>query len=156
MTEPIIRYSSIHLTVEKEAVFATKLPEHLAAWGLNNQTQEALWVIAYDSIQGIRVVVEVARGNYHEMDVSIPAVLSVPLLAACDRFEIAHNHPSNDTSPTILDVDLTRKMLAAANTCGLYFEDHIILGPDGNYFSFFESGMLGPGRIATVGHKRAS
>jgi DNA repair protein RadC len=150
------RYATVHLTVEREVPSAAALPEQLKLLGLSDQTQEALWVIAYDSIQGIRTVVEVARGNYHEMDVSIPAVLSVPLLAACDRFEIAHNHPSGDVSPTVLDVDLTKKVLAAANTCGLYFEDHIILAPSGDYYSFFENGLLGPGRTVTRGHQRAS
>ena len=150
------RFATIHLTVEREVPSAAELPLQLKLLGLADQTQEALWVIAYDSIQGIRTVVEVARGNYHSMDVSIPAVLSVPLLAACDRFEIAHNHPSGDVAPTVLDVDLTRKVMNAANTCGLYFEDHIILSPNGDYYSFFEAGLLGPGRTVSRVHKRAS
>src|SRR6266404_1909578 len=102
MTET--RYATIHLTVEREMPSAASLPDVLHQLGLSDQTQEAMWVIAYDSVQNIRTVVEIARGNYHEMDVSIPAVLSVPLLASCDRFEIAHNHPSGDTAPTVLDV----------------------------------------------------
>lgn len=157
-TETIVRYASVHLTVDKTLTMpsATTLPTLLKELGLHDQTQEALWVITYDSIQNIRTVVEVGRGNYHEMDVSIPAVLSIPLLTACDRFEIAHNHPSIDTSPTVLDVDMTRKVLAAANTCGLYFEDHVILSPSGEYYSFFESGKLGPGRTIARGHQRAS
>lgn len=156
MSEPTIRFASIHLRMEKEMPLASLLPVHLAEWGLSSQTQEALWVVAYDSIQQIRTVVEVARGDYHEMDVSIPAVLSVPLLAACDRFEIVHNHPSGDTAPTVLDVDLTRKVLSAANTCGLHFEDHYIIAPDGSYYSFFENGLLGPVRTVSSGHRRAS
>lgn len=156
MSKEPTRYATIHLTVEREVPSAASLPEQLNVLGLADQTQEALWVIAYDSIQGIRTVVEVARGNYHTMDVSIPAVLTVPLLAACDRFEIAHNHPSGDVSPTVLDVDLTRKVMSAANTCGLYFEDHLILAPGGAYYSFFEAGRLGPGRVVGKGHRRAS
>jgi DNA repair protein RadC len=154
MTETI-RYSTIHLTVEREMPNASNLPDTLREWGLSDQTQEALWVVAYDAVQGIRTVVEVARGNYHEMDVSIPAVLSVPLLSGCDRFEIVHNHPSGDTAPTVLDVDLTRKVLAAANTCGLYFEDHLIVGPGESYYSFYENGRMGTGRITGKGHRRA-
>jgi hypothetical protein len=150
-----IKYATIHLTIERELPPAGSLPDQLRKMGLSDQTQEACWVIAYDSSQGIRTVVEVARGNYHEIDVSLPAVLSVPLLAGCDRFQIAHNHPTSDPAPTVLDVDLTRQVLAAANTCGLYFEDHIILAPGFNYYSFFESGRLGPGRKVGRGHERA-
>lgn len=153
MSVPTLRFATVHIQVEKEMPVAVSLPDHLTEWGLNTQTQEVLWVIAYDSIQQIRTVVEVARGNYHEMDVSLPVILTVPLLAGVDRFAIVHNHPSGDINPTVLDVDLTRKVLAAANTCGLYFEDHYIIGPGEAYYSFFERGLLGPAQLKS--RKRA-
>jgi len=150
------RYASVHLKIEKEMPSATSMPNVLHTLGLSTQTQEVLWVIAYDSLQNIRTIVEVGRGNYHEMDVPIPAVMAVPLLAGCDRFEIAHNHPSGDVAPTVMDVDLTHKILAAANTCGMYLEDHIIMGPSGKFYSFLDSGRLAPGRRSSAGHRRAS
>ena len=79
-----LRYATIHVAVERELPSAASLPDQLKLLGLADQSQEGLWVIAYDSIQGIRTVVEVARGNYDAMDVSLPAVLSVPLLVACE------------------------------------------------------------------------
>lgn len=149
-----IRYATVQLKIERTQPLASVLPELLHEWGMTAQTQEVLWVVAYDSLMNVRTVVEVARGSYNEMDVPIPAVLTVPLIAACDRFCIVHNHPSGGVEPTVLDVDLTRKILTAANLCGLYFEDHYIVSPDGSYYSFFESGMIPP-RVVSRGHRRA-
>ena len=74
------------------------------------------------------------------MNVTVdPAVLSAVLLAGVDHFAVAHNHSAGDVRPTTIDVDLTAKLMDAANTVGLYFEDHLVLSPRGKAFSFASS-----------------
>lgn len=144
--ESVSQYASLHLTVERTLPSVVNANQILVELGLNDQPQEVLWVIAYDSVQRIRTIVEVARGGYHNMVVPIPAVLSAVLVAGCDRFMVAHNHPTDAIEPTVIDLDLTEKIMAAANTCGMYFEDHLIIGPSGRLYSFAESGFLTPAR----------
>lgn len=115
----------------------------LRKWGMNADVQETTWVIAYDNMTRIRTYAEVARGDYRSVDIPIPAVMSVPLLSSTDRFIIAHNHPTGDIDPTVADLEVTQKVMAAANACGLLFEDHLILGPnDDRVFSFREAGLI--------------
>jgi DNA repair protein RadC len=138
---------SVHLRVERELPSAIdSIPVLMREAGVHTQTQEVMWVCAYDSIMQVRHIIEVARGGYHQMEVSIPAIMTAVLTAGTDRFLIAHNHSSGDVTPTTLDVELTRKVMAAANTCGLYFEDHLILGPSGEEFSMAEEGILVPAK----------
>lgn len=143
---------SVHLRVERELPSAIdSIPVLMREAGVHDQTQEVVWVCAYDSIMQVRHMIEVARGGYHTVDVPIPAVLTAVLTAGTDRFMIAHNHSTGDVTPTTVDVDLTRKLMTAANACGLYFEDHLILGPNGEEFSMAEAGILVPAKnLATM------
>lgn len=158
MSTEIARYASLHLTIERELPSSVNLAATLAEFGLADQPQETLWVCAYDSVQRVRTIVEVAKGGYHDVDVPIPAVLSAVLVTGCNRFEIAHNHPTGDVSPTFADVDMTEKVMVAANVCGMYFEDSVIVGPTGVSYSFANAGILTPSRdIATMArtHRKA-
>lgn len=111
-------------------------------WGLTHSTQEAIWVIALDAIENVKLVTEVARGGFHDVTVAIPTVLSAVLLASTDRFYIAHNHPAGALRPTPQDIHMTAEIMAAANVAGLSFEDHLIVGPKGRTFSFWRRGIL--------------
>lgn len=136
---------TVHLRIERELPSAIdSIPQLMREAGVHTQTQEVMWVCAYDSLMQVRHIIEVARGGYHTMEVSIPAVMTAVLTAGSDRFMLAHNHSSGDVTPTVVDIDLTRKIMNAANTCGLYFEDHLILGPNGEEFSMADSGILVP------------
>ncbi|MEM9900330.1 MAG: DNA repair protein RadC [Pseudomonadota bacterium] len=41
---------------------------------------------------------------------------------------LVHNHPSGDPSPSEADIDMTRKIEAAADALGLTLHDHLIVG----------------------------
>ena len=56
---------------------------------------------------------------------------------------IAHNHPSGNLKPSVDDVRLTKKFVAAGDLLDIKVIDHLILCR-GNYYSFFEKGELNP------------
>ncbi len=58
------------------------------------------------------------------------------------RVALAHNHPGNDPSPSLPDVDYTRRLRGACDMLGIGLVDHVIVAEAG-YFSFAEEGMLG-------------
>lgn len=153
------RFASLRLEVDKDLPSAIDMPDILFdAGGLHDAPQEVFWVMPYDSIMQVRTIVEIARGGYHSVEIPIPAILSAVFVAGTDRFIVGHNHSTGDVTPTTIDVDLTAKVMAAANTCGLYFEDHIIVGPNKELFSFAETGLLVPSpqlQAMARGQKRA-
>jgi DNA repair protein RadC len=123
---------------------ATTMAGALRKWGLSTQTQEAFWVIAYDAAMNIRTIVEIGRGTYATVGVHLPSVFSAVLAIGCDRFQVAHNHPTGDITPTMKDIQTTQAIMQGANHLGLYFEDHHIVGPGGQHFSFAANKMLVP------------
>ncbi len=122
----------------------TGMARVLREWGLATLTQEAFWVIAYDAAMNIRTIVEVNRGSFATVGVHLPSVYAAVLAVGCDRFQVAHNHPTGDVSPTQKDISVTQAIMAGANNLGLYFEDHHIVGPSGQHYSFAANKLLVP------------
>jgi len=55
---------------------------------------------------------------------------------------IGHNHPSSDTKPSTSDKNLTKKIKDAGDLVDINLLDHIIITPEGRYFSFADEGLL--------------
>jgi DNA repair protein RadC len=116
----------------------------LARLGLASETQEVFWVITYDAEMKVRTIIEIARGTYAGVMVNLPALFSAILASGCDRFMVAHNHPSDNARPTAADKRLTAAIMDQANALGLYFENHFIVTPSGKYTDFTARGLMNP------------
>lgn len=154
------KFAGAELHIYQEMPSAADMEELLSEWGITDSTQERMFVLTYDSVENIRLVQEVAKGGYHTLQIPLPPMMAAVLLSGTDRFKIVHNHPSGDTSPTQLDVDTTRMVMDAANTLGLFFEDHLIVGPGADTFSFLGAGLIIPSvpliqMAHGPGHRRA-
>lgn len=53
----------------------------------------------------------------------------------------AHNHPSGDPEPSIEDVNLTKRLIAAGEIIGIEVLDHVIIGGN-RYYSLKEHGLI--------------
>ncbi len=54
----------------------------------------------------------------------------------------SHNHPSGKLKPSEADKNLTQKIKKAAKVFDINVLDHLIIVPDGSYFSFSDNGLL--------------
>jgi len=86
----------------------------------------------------------VSRGTRDCTAVSIPDVF-VPAFVTPGTIGliVAHNHPSGDPTPSADDVDLTDRLGSARNLLGLRLLDHLIVGDEGRFYSFSETGLIG-------------
>lgn len=134
-------YVQIELVEIARAPRKDTIVEALQERGAHLAAQEQVWVVAVDD-HNIRTIAMVAQGEYHSVTVSLPALLSVPLWAGCEKVIIAHNHPSGRTLPSTHDYQLTQTVANALNMLGMVLEDHLILSPSGKYTSFRESNLL--------------
>lgn len=53
----------------------------------------------------------------------------------------AHNHPSGDSTPSLEDVELTKRLVNAGEIIGIEVLDHIIIGGN-NFVSLKERGLM--------------
>jgi len=71
-------------------------------------------------------------------DVFLPACLT----PGATGVMVVHNHPSGDPTPSPDDARLTLRLCAAADVLDIALLDHLIVGDEGRYFSFHESGQF--------------
>ena len=55
---------------------------------------------------------------------------------------MSHQHPSGDPTPSNDDHAITKRLTKAGEILGVSVIDHIIIGADGHYFSFYESALI--------------
>lgn len=54
---------------------------------------------------------------------------------------ICHNHPSGDPTPSLEDINITKRLAECGKIIGIELIDHIVIG-DGTYISLKEKGVL--------------
>lgn len=54
---------------------------------------------------------------------------------------LAHNHPSGDATPSMEDIEVTKRIKSGGQLLGIDVIDHIIIG-DNSYYSFKEEKMI--------------
>ncbi len=52
---------------------------------------------------------------------------------------LSHNHPSGDVTPSREDDDVTRNVARAGALLGIRLLDHVILAPNGSFYSYKDS-----------------
>ena len=84
-----------------------------------------------------------SRGTRDSTPVSLPDVfLPACLTPGTTGVMVVHNHPSGDPTPSPDDARLTIRLCAAADVLDIALLDHLIVGDEGRYFSFHESGQF--------------
>jgi DNA repair protein RadC len=72
----------------------------------------------------------------------IRIIMGVALKAMACGMVISHNHPSGSLKPSSADKHLTDKIKEAGKLMDINLLDHIILSPDGTFYSFADEGLL--------------
>lgn len=80
----------------------------------------------------------VALGKVNSALIEPKEVLGPALTTPCTGFIIAHNHPSNDPTPSREDIQFTVRLQKAAEIVGIDMIDHLIVC-ESSYFSFKEA-----------------
>lgn len=102
-----------------------------------NRLQETFWIIGVNVRNNILIKKEVFKGGMGTCPIDLPTIFRMILVAGCDEFIIAHNHPSGLLEESSEDRAVTRRVQEGAKTLGLKLLDHIIFS-DTDYHSMAE------------------
>ena len=69
-------------------------------------------------------------------------VFGAAIKGRADSIVIAHNHPSGTPYPSQADISITTKLVQAGKLLDIPVQDHLILLPEGGYYSFADDGMI--------------
>ena len=104
--------------------------------------QESFKVILLNNANMVKGIYEVSSGGITGTLVDIRILFAVVLKSVSTAVIIGHNHPSGTLRPSEADKNITRKIAKAGELLDIKVLDHIILTPDGNYFSFSDEGLM--------------
>ena len=72
------------------------------------------------------------QGTVDHTPVYAREVVKRALELSATAIVLVHNHPSGDPTPSRVDIDMTKQIVAAAGSLGIAVHDHIIVGRDGH------------------------
>ena len=104
--------------------------------------KELFYALYLDSGGGVVGVLKVAEGGWSNVHVDVRVVMQGALLLSAVALIIVHNHPSGRLTPSVPDRSLTAKMKEAAQLMDVSLFDSVIIGPEGDWYSFADEGML--------------
>ena len=68
------------------------------------------------------------QGNSYESIVRPAEVLRPAVIVAAPNIIVAHNHPSQDPTPSPQDIKVTKELAQAAELLGVTLLDHVVIG----------------------------
>jgi DNA repair protein RadC len=104
--------------------------------------QECFKVMLLNNANKVKGIFEVSTGGITGTLVDLRIVFAVILKSLTTSVILAHNHPSGTLTPSSADKALTTKIKNAAIFFDIKVLDHLIITPDGDYFSFADEGLL--------------
>jgi DNA repair protein RadC len=85
---------------------------------------------------------EISRGSLNASIVHPREVFKPAVLSNAAAVIISHNHPSGDPTPSPEDLVITRRLREAGRLMGIEVVDHIVIGQQGRFYSYQQSGCL--------------
>lgn len=110
--------------------------------GLTNAADEYFYVFCLNIKNDLIGIFEVSHGGNFTSVVPIREIFQKTLLTGAVNIIVAHNHPSGHVNPSEEDKAVTKRIIEAGNLLDIALLDHIIVGPNSDYFSFCDAGLM--------------
>jgi DNA repair protein RadC len=108
--------------------------------------KEQFWAVLLDGKNRVLREERVSEGSLTASLVHPREVFAPAIRESAGALVFVHNHPSGDPTPSVEDVEITRRLCSVAELVGIRVLDHVVVG-DGAYVSFLERGLLGEGKV---------
>ena len=100
------------------------------------EKNEVLKVILLNTKNVVEKIVDVASGKINSVNFDKKAIFQDAIKLGLSKIIIVHNHPSGDATPSVFDIETTKKLIEAAKLLDIKILDHIIIAKD-RYESIF-------------------
>ncbi|MEL6304231.1 MAG: JAB domain-containing protein [Bacteroidota bacterium] len=104
--------------------------------------RESFKIVLLNNSNGIKGIYEISNGGITGTLVDLRILFAVLLKSLTVGIILAHNHPSGTLKASSSDKAITEKIKAAASFFDIKLLDHIILAPNGSYYSFADDGLI--------------
>jgi DNA repair protein RadC len=83
-----------------------------------------------------------SRGGATGKVVDVKLLLHYTLKSNANAIIMCHNHPSGNLQPSEADLAITRKVKDSSKLMVIQLLDHLIIIPEGRYYSMEDEGMI--------------
>jgi len=104
--------------------------------------QESFKIVLLNNSNKVKGIYQLSQGGITGTLVDIRILFAVILKSLSVGVILAHNHPSGKLKPSEADKQLTTKIKEASNFFDINILDHLIIVPNGAYYSFADNGIL--------------
>jgi len=80
-------------------------------------------------------IASVSKGGISGTVTDVRIILQYAIKANASGIIICHNHPSGNIQPSESDIKITRKIKESGNLMDVQLLDHLIVIPEGSYYS---------------------
>jgi DNA repair protein RadC len=87
-------------------------------------------------------IAEISKGGTSSTIIDPRIIFQYALKCHASGIIVGHNHPSNNTNPSEADVIITKRLIEAGGVLDLKVLDHLVLCPDGSYYSLADEGRF--------------
>jgi len=108
---------------------------------LRDLPKEQFYAVLLDGKNRVMREERISEGSLTASLVHPREVFRPAIRESAGALVFVHNHPSGDPTPSVEDVEITRRLCAVADLVGIRVLDHVVVG-DGSYVSFLERGLL--------------
>jgi DNA repair protein RadC len=131
---------TIQAAVERAARIEAKRKPVVGSWTklidycrvtLQHETREQFRVLFLDVKNHILADEVLGEGTLDHAPVYPREVVRRALELRAASMILVHNHPSGDPTPSRADAEITREIVAAADTLGVKVHDHLVIGRHG-------------------------
>lgn len=97
--------------------------------------REIFWILHLDSAHRVKHKEINAIGTINRSAVYLREVFRSALYSQSTGIVTVHNHPSGNIQPSQQDIEIWKKINKAGNLLDVEVLDHLIISPDGNFYS---------------------
>ena len=103
---------------------------------------ESFKVVLLNNNNKVKGIYQLSKGGITGTMVDLRILFAVVLKTLSVGIILAHNHPSGNLKISGRDKEITKKIKKAAELFDIRLLDHIVLVPNGDYYSFADEGNI--------------
>lgn len=112
-------------------------------WNKNTiEVHESFKIMLLNNSNKVKGIYQLSQGGITGTMIDLRILFAVVLKTLSVAIILTHNHPSGKLQASEADIRLTEKIKKAAKLFDVAVLDHLIISPNGEYYSFSDNGIL--------------
>lgn len=112
-------------------------------WNNNTiEVQESFKIMLPNNSNKVKGIYQLSQVGITGTMIDLRILFAVVLKTLSVAIILTHNHPSGKLQASEADIRLTEKIKKAAELFDVKVLDHLIIAPNGEYYSFSDNGIL--------------